>query len=163
MRIKNGLNTIVDNSAKLKKAFERLASKDVMVGIPSEKTERKEDSGMNNAAIGYIMEHGAPEMNLPARPFLIPGVRAVKDKVTTQFKLAAKKSMAGDVEAVNNGLNRAGMVAQNSVRATINSGIAPSLAPSTLAARRKRGRTGTVPLIDTGQLRNSITYILKEK
>jgi hypothetical protein len=33
----------------------------------------------------------------------------------------------------------------------------------TLERRRAKGRTGTKPLIDTGQLRNAITYVLRKK
>jgi hypothetical protein len=31
-----------------------------------------------------------------------------------------------------------------------------------LRARRARGRTGDVPLVDTGELRNSITYVIRK-
>jgi hypothetical protein len=45
---------------------------------------------------------------------------------------------------------------------TAGQGFAP-LAAATLAARRRKGRTGTKPLIDTGQLRRAITYVLRRK
>lgn len=160
---KVGANIVKNNLGKLKEAFHRLTQKDVMVGIPNDTKSREEADELNNAEIGYIMEHGAPEANIPARPFLIPGVEACKDKVVTQLKLGAQRSMKGQTDAADQALNRAGMVAQNSVRATINEGIAPALAPSTLAARKRASYKGTKPLIRTGQLRNSITYVLREK
>ena len=71
-----------------------------------------------------------------------------------------------DPEAGITALHRVGLTAQNSVRRVINAGVAPPLAASTLRSRRTRKvakRTGTVALIDTGQLRNSITYVIRPK
>jgi len=160
---KVGANIMKNNLTKLKLAFHMLTQKDVMVGIPNDTKSREEGDELNNAEIGYLMEHGAPEANIPARPFMIPGVEACKDKVVAQLKLGAQLSMKNQNDAAEQALNRAGMVAQNSVRAAINEGIAPALAPSTLAERRRKGFKGTKPLIRTGQLRNSITYILRSK
>ncbi|MDD1617199.1 MAG: hypothetical protein LUQ28_12105, partial [Methylococcaceae bacterium] len=59
-------------------------------------------------------------------------------------------------------LTKAGIVAQNSVKATITKGEGfEPLAESTIKARQRKGFKGTKPLIRTGQLRNSITYIVK--
>ena len=163
MKLKNGANIVKNNLSQLREAMHRLTLKSVMVGIPSDKASRDEDTPLNNAAIGYIHEHGAPEMNIPARPFLIPGIAACKDSVVKQFSLAARRSIKGDAAAVEQGLNRAGLVAQNSVRRVINTGIAPALAESTLNARRRRGKTRTKPLIDSGQLRNAVVYTIRNK
>jgi phage gpG-like protein len=163
MAFKTGAVKVLDKLPKLLAAMNSLTMKDVMVGIPKEETARDDTGPLNNATIGYIMEHGAPEANIPARPFLIPGVEACKDKVAKQLAGAAKGAVQGNAIGIEEGLERAGLLAQNSVRAKINSGIGPSLAPSTIAARKRRGRTGTKPLIDTGQLRNSITYVVRSK
>lgn len=161
-KLKNGANLVKNNFPKLQMALRALERREVLVGIPAEtNTVRGEE--MNNATIGYIMENGAPEMNIPARPHLIPGVEAVKDNVVTQFRMIAKRQLKGDKEAAEQGLNRVGLIAQNSVRKMINSGISPALAPSTLAARRRRGRTGIKPLVDTAQYRNAVTYVLRSK
>jgi hypothetical protein len=37
------------------------------------------------------------------------------------------------------------------------------LAERTLAARKARGRTGEKPLIDTGQLRNAVTFVVQAR
>lgn len=162
MGIKNSASLIKNNLGKLQVAMHRLTLKDVMVGIPKDETERKEGE-INNATIGYIMDNGAPEMNIPARPTLIPGVEAVGDKVAKQLGMGARASVKGNLEAVETSLNRAGLIAQNSVKAKINSNVGPALAPNTLAARRRRGRTGTKTLVDTAQYRNSITYVIRSK
>jgi hypothetical protein len=105
----------------------------------------------------------AHEVVIPPRPFLEPGVRNAMPKVVPRFKRAAEAALRGDIGAARSQLDAAGLIAQNEVRAVINAGVAPPLAESTIRARRARGRTGTVPLIDKGELRNSITYVVRKK
>ena len=154
---------VSDKTKDLVRAIDALTKQDVYVGIPSSKTERQEGQQITNAAIGYIQTNGAPENNLPARPFLAPGILAVKDKIASLFKKAGKNAIEGDVLAVEQGLNAVGLVAQVSAKNKITDGIPPPLKASTLAGRQARGRTGTTPLIDTGQLLNSITYVLRKR
>lgn len=164
MAIKDGVNVTKDNVKGVLESIACLAKQDVLIGIPQEKADRRgKGDAMNNATLGYIHEFGSPAANIPARPFLIPGVREAIPKAMSHLRGAAKAAMAdkkGEFEAK---LGAAGMVAQNTVRAKINSGIVPALAESTLAARRRRGRTGEVPLIDTGSMRNSISYVIRKK
>ena len=90
---------------------------------------------------------------------------------------------------VNASLNRAGLAAQNAIRGVITEGIPPPLKPETIKNRaRARGTksmrkgekeymkriaegatpaeaqasVGITPLVNTGQLRNSITYVVKK-
>jgi hypothetical protein len=159
-------------------AMGKLAQTRVLVGVPAKSTERG-DGPINNATLLYIHENGAPAANIPARPSLVPGVRAVQGKVATHLKRAAGAALAGNAEATDQQLHAAGLIAENSVKALINAGIAPALADSTLRERASRGREGAAwelawrkagapegvdlakPLIDTGKLRNSITHVVK--
>lgn len=152
-----------DRLKEVLQSISGLVDKQVLVGIPDSAPERKDDEPIGNAAIGYIQETGSPANNLEARPFLVPGVANAKDKASPQLQKAIEAALDGDLPRAEKRMSSAGLVAQNSVRAKINSGIKPELAASTLAARRRRGRKGTVPLIDTGQLRNSITYVIRSK
>ncbi|WP_423196787.1 Bacteriophage protein [Cupriavidus sp. H19C3] len=152
-----------DRLKEVLESISGLVDKQVLVGIPDSAPERKDDEPLSNAAIGYIQETGSPANNLPARPFLVPGVASAEEKTVPQLQKAVEAALDGDLPRAEKRMASAGLAAQNSVRAKINSGIAPQLKDSTLAARRRRGRTGTVPLIDTGQLRNSITYVIRKK
>lgn len=154
---------VKDGMPALLKGMADLVKSEVLVGIPAQTTERQDGEPINNATLGYIHENGAPAAGIPARPFLVPGVAAVEDKVAAQLGKAASASLAGDARAVNQRLHAAGMVAESSVKNTINAGVEPKLADSTIAARERRGRSGTVPLIDTGKLRNSITHVVRRK
>ena len=144
----------------------KIAANRVLVGIPSEKTARRGEKGfdeqglINNAALGFIHENGSAAQNIPERPFLIPGVRGIQDDIAKRFEAFAKARLAGDAAGAEKQLHIIGLMGQNAVRAKITDGPFTALSERTLAARRARGRTGTKPLIDTGQLRNSVSYVV---
>jgi len=154
---------INDRMPALLKAMSLLVQSEVLVGIPAESTERSEGDPINNATLGYIHETGAPAAGIPARPFLVPGVAAAEEDVADQLAKGATAALAGDKTGIDQRLHAAGLVAETSVKNTLNAGVEPALADSTIAARMRRGRTGTVPLIDTGKLRNSITHVVRRK
>lgn len=150
----------------LRKALGALTVHRVLVGIPTEKGLRKPEVGEakeppNNAQIGYWMEFGVPESNIPARPFLNPGIANVQPQINARFEKCARDALGDGDPSVDATLNIVGLIAQNAIRAKITDGPFIPLHPATLAARRHRGRTGEKPLIDTGQLRASITYVIR--
>lgn len=189
---------VKDKLKEVVKSINSLVSQVVLVGIPEVDDARREDdesgkvkiskgivSGgsetqINNATLGYIHEHGSPANNIPARPFLVPGVQSAQTKIESRLKKAANAALDGNFGNVDNELNGAGMVARDSVKTKINSGDFVPLAESTLKARARRGRKGAEeelanrlaggnpsndsakPLIDTGQLRNSINYVIRK-
>lgn len=162
MSIKIGLNVQKDISKALISDIKKLTKTDVLVGIPATGGTRQDD-GANNALIGYVMETGDPERNIPARPFLVPGVDAASDEIGKRLTKAADAALDGRQEAINSQLNAAGLLAQSSVKSAITNGEFAPLSGRTLAARKARGRSGDKPLIDTGQLRRSVTYIVRKK
>ena len=160
------MSLIHDGLPDLLRNLRKLQKKEILVGVPRDTSERKQTDveEMNNATLAFIHEHGSPLANIPARPFIGPGIKRNKDKITKFLKKAGEAALtAGGRDKVEQQLNLAGMAAQNGARAVINDGEGfQELAPSTIYQRQQRGRTGTKPLIDTGQLRNSITYVFKE-
>lgn len=174
--------TISDNLQRVLASLGELTKIDVLVGIPSQNTDRKEPGDpVDNAMLGYLHENGSPVRNIPARPFLVPGIKAVQPEIAERLRRAALGGLIGDPAEVRRQMGAAGQVAVSSVKATINAGIEPPLSKATLEARARRGRKGAIkelanrtagiapstqlakPLIDTGQLRNSITYVLRKK
>ena len=151
-----------DRTAEVLRAMRDLTDRIVLVGIPSSRAGRK-DVPMNNAAIGYVQEHGSPAQNIPARPFLVPGVQDARAAALARLEAAARRAMAGDAAGMDQQMHAAGLIAQNAVRAKISSNIPPPLSSRTLAARAARGVTRTNTLIDTGQLRAAITYVLRRR
>lgn len=153
---------ITDNSKKVYESLEALTRKRVYVGIPEDKNARKEGAAFGNAAIGYLNENGSPAQNIPARPHLVPGVQAVEGRVSKIFYKGGQAALDGDVDAAERALIAAGQVAADSVRRTIIDVIPPPLAKGTLAARRRRGHKGETPLLETGEYKNAITFVVRE-
>ena len=160
--MKNAAKLLMNNFPTFRASLDNLKA-EVLVGVPAEKAGRKGEGEMNNATIAYIQDNGSAAANIPARPFMRPGIMSVKGNIAIALEKGARGAIHGEKLAVDKALNIAGLTAQSAIRGKINEGIAPELAESTLAARRARGRTGTKPLVDTGQLLNSINYVIREK
>lgn len=172
-------------------SINKLVGQQVLVGIPESTADRSdEDQGpINNATLGYIHEFGAPGANIPARPFLIPGVRKSEKTYLPHLRAAAKAALEGNTAASDKALAAAGMVAESAVKVEITTADFVPLKPSTVAARaRSRGTksrrsaekqylkliasgatpadaqsaAGIRPLIDTGQLRNAVTSVVRK-
>lgn len=145
---------------KIVKSFKRDA---VLVGIPQEEGQREADALINNATLLAINNFGSPVNNIPPRPVMSIGIKKAQDEIAEQFKLAATKSFEQGIDALNTYYNRAGIIASNSIKKVINSqdGIKPP-SQATLAARKAEKFAGKKALIVTGQMRNAITYVVKE-
>lgn len=149
-------------------SVQALVQKELLVGIPASTAARDPEAGeppIDNATLGYIHEFGAPAANIPARPFLIPGIQSATDRIGKRLQRAAEAAMDGDGDEVDAQYDAAGIIAQNAVRRRITDGPFVPLKPATLAARKRRKppRTGEKPLLDTGQLRRSITYVVRTR
>lgn len=148
-----------DSTKALEASIKKLARGAVLVGIPNDSSKnRRSGEPITNAEIGYIHEFGSPVRHIPARPFLFPSIEQNKDKIAEYLKPAFK----GIETSIN--LEKAGLESVNIVRGYItNSSNFVPLKESTIKARqrkRKSGQAGTKPLIDTGALRTSITYVV---
>ena len=161
-----------DNIDALMKGIRALTMNEVLVGIPNSNAERQPEPGEtqspNNATIAAVQELGSPAKNIPARPFLVPGIEAARSDITDQMRkaglaalnVANPSSAAGMIDQAQ---HATGIIAQNAVREKITEGPFEPLSEKTLAARKRRGRTGDKPLIDTGQLRGAVTYVVRPK
>lgn len=154
---------IEDNTEDFMKLIDSFKNDNVLVGIPAEKTSRGGDEPINNAGILFINEFGSPANNIPPRPVMTIGIWAAQDQIAEEFKNALQEAFKSGRSAVNSHYNRAGMIAANSVKRVINDQIGidePN--KSTIKARKAKGFNGTKSLVVTGQLRNSITWVVKE-
>lgn len=161
----SGVKTTVDKVDSVVDSVRSLVEREILVGIPASTAGRAVEPGdepIDNATIGYLMEFGSPAANIPERPFLVPGVRSAEDAIAKRLKSAAEAALKVQPAAVDIQMNAAGLIAQNAVRQKITDGPFVPLAPRTLAERKSRGRTGIKPLIDTGQLRRSVTYVIRD-
>jgi hypothetical protein len=194
---------VVDNYDKLQERLAALTAMDVLIGIPAAKAQRKpvpgESNPVTNSELARIHEFGSPAHNIPARPFLFPGVKRIRPKAMPMFRQAALAALNESTQAAMRILTQIGILGRNSV---INEITHPQpaykpLKPATIRARLRRtqaGRrqlkrlqtqaksagmaTGQVlqdwgssptaggelfiqPLLDTLQMRNAITYVVR--
>lgn len=156
------LRIVKDRVGAVLKGVRALTTKEVLVGIPST-TAGRDDTPINNAEIGYLMETGSPAQNIPERPFLVPGVESAQDKFIPHLKAAGLSALEGKTAMIERDFDRAGIVAANAVKAKITDGPFTPLSPKTLQKRRAKGRTGERPLIDTGQLRRAVSHVVRKK
>lgn len=179
----------IDKLGDVIKAISQLSNKDVLVGIPDSAPERT-DTPITNAQIGYVMETGSPANNIPARPFLVPGIASVQSEVAARLRKGAVAALSGSASGAETALKAAGMVGQNAVKKKINDGPFAPLSPRTIAQRNRSRQTQSVrkaekdyakhlaagkteqeaqdlagikPLINTGSLRNSIQWVIRKK
>ena len=137
--MKSGVSVTIDRVADALRAIDLLGTKRVMVGIPSTKAGRSAAGDpINNAALGYIHENGAPEVGIPARPFLVPGVASVQPKIEEGLKAAGDAAFGGKEESVDRALTRVGLIGQAAVRKKITDGPFVPLKPATISARKRR-------------------------
>lgn len=150
----------VDISAQVLINIRHVADEKLLVGIPAEENARGGEIG--NAALGFIHENGSPARNIPARPFLVPGMKDAEPQAVAMLAKPTGDALEKGVDVLARGLERAGLVCQAAVKKRIVSqeGFSP-LNPRTIAARQRKGYKGTKALIRTGQLLNSITYVVR--
>lgn len=164
---KSTLSVTTDFTKKLQDILKSLKKDAVLVGIPEDKdAPRKDGQAITNATLLAINNFGSPARNIPARPVLQVGLRNAQDEIADQFKRAAQVVLTKGPEALEVYYARAGTLAANSVKKAINDQDfdgAPGPAESTLANRRAQGFQGTKSLVVTGQLRNSITYVINKE
>jgi hypothetical protein len=175
-------HVVTDHIDEVLKSIRQLSRARVYVGIPATSAGRSDPKSPSNALLGYVHEHGSPERNIPARPFLIPGVKSVEDRTQAGLQRAAEYALDGKIEQMLHQLGAVGMTAASAVKKKISEGLAPPLAERTVRARLRKtqagrrrlrkleqggvnlyqwGATNLKPLIDTGQLRNAITYVIR--
>lgn len=184
--MKPGLNVIRDNVPAMLAAVRTLSNERVMVGVPDvNATQGRAAGDPTNADVAFWNDQGAPEANVPARPFMAPGIKKATPEIERWLRRAGEVALSGDQAAVQRCLQAAGLVAENAIKSVITAGLAPPLAPATVEARiarrqsaswRKKRRAEVAanvaagrpageglftPLIDTGALRASITHVIR--
>lgn len=177
---------------ELRKQLQALAKKEVLVGIPAENSTREHGGEINNAELLYIQSHGvrsasmrkemqgnldagmkyskahelylqshgSPMYHVPPRPVLEPAIASQKEAIGKLISAASKSALEGKPAQCEANLNKAGMVAVSAARGWFENPANgwPPNAPYTI---KKKG--SSQPLIDTGEMRKAITYVVRDK
>jgi len=141
---------VTNRKGDMFKAVEEIGASEVVVGFAN-KTHK--NSNLRIAQLAYLMERGSPAANLPARPFFFPGLLNARQEIKSLSKYYGALAALGNRGAVTNGLDAIGRAAVNSIRRKLLSGPFAPLAPATVKAKGH-----DIPLIDTGEMLESITY-----
>lgn len=176
-----------DLTKELAKSLKDLAGKTVCVGVPQEEDKQRDD-GISNAELMYIhnngvrefdmrksMQHdlntmpyskahelyvhenGSPLWQSPPRPILEPAIDNSKEIIAEEMKNATLTALDGNNVKV--ALDKVGMIGQNAARDWFTNPSNKWAPNSQNTIRRKRSDK---PLIDSGELRKSIVYVIKE-
>lgn len=106
----------------------------------------------------YIQAHGSPLWHSPPRPIIEPAIEANKDILAAHYSEAMIAASAGNMALADRELNLTGLKGQALVRKWFDdprNGWAPN-SPRTIKVKGS-----AKPLIDTGELRKSITYVIR--
>ena len=146
-----------------------LATHTVEVGLTSTASER-------SRILLAIHEHGAPAMHIPARPVVKPALaqESTRAEMSAAMLSACAAANDGDLSAVTSALEDAGKAGVDGIHAYIDKGIPPPNSPITLSGGWMRnpvskkpvhikGKSGTTPLVDTGQLYNDFDWEITGK
>lgn len=194
-KLPSNLKVTSDSLADLRLAIRDLAAHEVLVGFPDETADRQDDTGamkgskavlgaaseITNASLGYIHDKGAPEANIPARPFMEPGVMSKREKIVDELERAAASVLRDPRADVFARLQRVGVAAVLGIKGKINEGVPPPLSERTLRERARKGREGAMwelawraagapagvelakPLVDTAQMRNAVSFVVRKR
>lgn len=125
----------------------------VLVGIPA--AAGQHEDGTPLAVIGAAQEYGSADGHIPERSFLRVPLRASRDLFGKIIK-AQLPLVVSDQLTTRQLMEQVGARAAAVSQEAISAGISPANAPSTV--QRKGSST---PLVDTGRLRQSITYVVE--
>lgn len=147
-------------------ALERLAKMQVKVGIQSD-TEDYSD-GVSVVDVAVWNEYGTDK--IPSRPFIRQCFKDNSDEALTRLSELAQKTALGDDP--KSGLGGIGQWYQDRMRRTLLTFQWEPNSPATVKRKRKKlkqkkteensSQVKVKPLVDTGQLVNSIRYKLEE-
>lgn len=123
-------------------------------GLYQRRSGGKSAAPMTMAQLGAIHEFGAPKAHIPERSFMRSAVDQNADKIARLSSQLLVKVLDGSMPR-KQALGIIGAFVQGLMRRVITGGLSPPL-----SARRVAEKKSSKPLIDTGQLINSIDWEL---
>ena len=156
---KPGVYVTKDSSKDWTKQFKGL-NRAVLVGIQEKEGVHLTNSKYTVAQVGIIQELGNSAVNIPPRPFMETTLNTNRKKYGKMLENAAKAHTTlkgGKTGSVEANLRTIGAIAVRDVKTTITTLSEPANAPYTI---KKKGADN--PLIESGQMRNSITFRIEK-
>lgn len=162
--------------------LKKIQRTEILVGIPESEAARK-DGEMNNPTLLYIHTKGSPLRNLPARPVIEPALEDEMNaaRIIDDLRKVVDLVFANKFDQARKQMEITGKDAANMIRMWFvdpKNNWEPNARATVLRKLKKlskKKRTEMIadydagneridkPLIDTGELRKAITYVVKEK
>ena len=136
---------------RLKAALTGKRERIVNVGFPA---SAKEPDGASTAMIAAVHEYG--NEHVPERSFMRTSLQKNRGRYSALNEQNLKKVLNGGM-SVDAALGQLGLMASSDIKEQIKNG---SYAPLKQATIKRKG--SSKPLIDTGQMRQSVTYELEK-
>jgi hypothetical protein len=139
--------------------LERLSKEGtVKVGIMGAEAAA-DHGGATTAEVASKHEFG---VDVPRRSWLRDPIDRSESKLKKRLRNIGKQVISGD--ELENGLELFGSVLVGELQENISNRIPPPLSQATIEQKTNaQGKSASVPLIRTGQMRSSITYAVKVK
>lgn len=127
----------------------------VNVGFPSDAQHRSEDGQVfNTAQIAAVHEFGSPDNGIPERSFMRSSIAENRQAYVALNRLSLRKILEGKMTFID-ALNLLGNKAAGDVKMKIRNGPFEGLKQTTIDRKGS-----SKPLIDSGQMRQSVTYVV---
>ena len=165
---------IVKRLKEVMKRAEQLNRMQLVVGIPSDgkprqSSEEDTNTDITNIELGLIHEFGVPEKGIPERSFMRSTASEEAENLSQLTNVMVTECLSGQITP-KNALSKVGAYLQGKIIEKITDGEFQPNTPETLKRKltpvknkkKKRAKDANKPLIDTGQLRASITYEVRE-
>ena len=161
------IDITADHTQNFLNGLSFLQNHQVLIGIPEGgEKESAEASGdekdkISNVELAFIMTYGSPLKKIPPRPFIEPALASSKaqKKIVREMGNAAKQALEGNLGSARASMEKAGMAGQSAVQESMG-GTPPPNSPST-AKRKEKKHGSAVTLIDEGNLKKAITYVVE--
>lgn len=144
---------------ELAKKLKDLKTREVAVGV-LKSTNKDYGEGETIAEIGYVHEYGNRSKGIPQRSFLRMPFYKHQKQVDRMVEIGYKSLVEG-TSNVNDALNKIGGKATSIVVDAFNTrgyGEWQDNSEKTIALKTINGKQGTEPLVDTGNLKQSIHW-----
>ena len=143
---------ITADGRKFQKMLKEIAELQVRVGF--QKGEATEEDGTDICDIAMWNELGTA--NMPSRPFMRQSVDDNESKIKAFLKVKKMDLIFG--KSLKSVLSEIGIFQKDLIQEKIKKGDFAPNAPATVS-KKKSNR----PLIDTGRMRQSVSYVIKKK
>lgn len=143
---------------KAMETFKKFSNKpSVKIGVMESSGPHKDTDGLTVVEVATFHEFGGENNQPPERSFIRSTVDQNHESYVQKAQVLQQKCVMQEL-TVDKALSILGEVIQAGIVKTINDGIEPELSEATLKAKTVNGKVGTTPLVDTGQLKQSIRY-----